>query len=107
MTSRTALVAGIFLAALTAQSPAQVVAGDPASGRLLVEARCSSCHAMEEVGHPAAPAPGFAAIAGMPSTTSLSLRVFLVTPHPSMPNYRLTDVEVDDVIAWIIGLKRR
>jgi mono/diheme cytochrome c family protein len=107
MTSRTALVAGIFLAALTAQSPAQVVAGNPASGRLLAESQCSGCHAVDGAARPAMQAPGFAAIAGMPSTTSLSLRVFLVSPHPSMPNYRLSNEEVDDVVAWIISLKRR
>ena len=42
----------------------------------------------------------------MASTTSMSLRVFLQTPHPSMPDYRLTREELDDVVAYILTLRR-
>jgi len=77
-------------------------AGDPAAGRRLAEASCLSCH-----GSAAAPqkAPGFAAIAAMPSTTARSLEVFLRTSHPSMPNLILSATQRDDVIAYILTLR--
>ena len=51
-------------------------------------------------------APPLAAVAQMHSTTSLSLHAFLLTPHPSMPNYRLAPKEVDDVVAYILSLRQ-
>jgi mono/diheme cytochrome c family protein len=77
-------------------------AGDPAAGKRLAEATCFHCH-----GAPDAPlkAPAFSAIATMPSTTAQSLGVFLRTSHPTMPNLMLTNVERDDVIAYILSLR--
>jgi hypothetical protein len=36
----------------------------------------------------------------------MSLRAFLQTPHPTMPNLMLTPDETDDVIAYLLTLKR-
>ncbi len=43
----------------------------------------------------------------MPSTTALSLRVFLQTPHARMPDLNLTQDEIGDVAAYILTLKAR
>ena len=43
----------------------------------------------------------------MPSTTEMSLRAFLQTPHARMPDYRLSTQELDGVVAWILALKGR
>jgi hypothetical protein len=37
--------------------------------------------------------------------TALSLRVYLQTPHATMPNIVLTPEETDDVISYILTLK--
>jgi hypothetical protein len=42
-----------------------------------------------------------------PATQHGSLRAFLMTPHPSMPNYRLAPQEIDDVVTYILSLRRR
>ncbi len=42
----------------------------------------------------------------MPSTTSMSLRVFLQSPHGNMPDYRLTREQMDDVVAYLLSLRR-
>jgi cytochrome c len=76
--------------------------GDPAAGRRLVETECSACHGASE---PAIRAPSFAAIAAMPSTTALSIGVFLRTSHPTMPNVMLGPGDVDDVIAYVLSLR--
>jgi hypothetical protein len=39
------------------------------------------------------------------ATTALSLRAFLQTPHPTMPNLILTPEETDDIIAYLLALK--
>jgi mono/diheme cytochrome c family protein len=78
-------------------------AGDPVAGLRLAEASCMLCHAPTD-GPKRAPA--FAAIAATPSTTALSLRVFLQSSHPPMPNLMLSQTERDDLVAYILSLRR-
>jgi cytochrome c len=80
---------------------------DAARGRILSEQQCSQCHRV----HPNEAsadrkAPNFPAIAGEPSATEYSLRVFLKTPHPTMPNFMLQPEDIDDLVSYIISLKR-
>lgn len=76
------------------------------SGRVLAKAWCAECHRVEErmFGVFAA---DFAEVAKLPSTTALSLRVFLQTNHKEMPNFTLKRAEADDIIAYILSLKRK
>lgn len=98
-----ALLAGVAWPAAAQPEP-----GDPASGLRLSATWCANCHRVAPGGPGPSTdaAPTFRAIAQMPSTTSMSLRVFLQTPHPNMPDYRLTREELDDVVAYLISLKR-
>ena len=41
----------------------------------------------------------------MKSTTPLSLRVFLQTPHNRMPDLHLSRTEIDDLIGYILSLR--
>lgn len=50
-------------------------------------------------------APDFQSVANMPSTTPLSLIVWLTNPHPTMPSLILTPQEASDVIAYIESLR--
>ena len=82
--------------------------GSPSSGRQIVTTTCASCHktfatATSKTETP----PSFEDIATLPSTTALSLKVFLRSSHNQMPNIILTDAEADDVIAYILSLKRK
>ena len=87
---------------------AQPVAGDASRGRTLAVQHCASCHAVE-----AHPAPGahtaasFLTIANMPSTTPMAIAAFLATPHPRMPNYKLSRDEIRDLSAYIMTLRQR
>jgi hypothetical protein len=49
----------------------------------------------------------FVGIASMSSTTPLSLRAFLLTPHARMPDLHLSRDEMDDLAAYILGLRRK
>ena len=86
----------------------QTEPGDPAAGLRLAATWCANCHrvAPDGPGPSTDAAPTFRAIAQMPSATAMSLRVFLQTPHPNMPDYRLTREELDDVVAYLLSLKR-
>lgn len=84
-------------------------AGDIAAGRHLAETWCSNCHVVgpQESGPAADAAPTFSSIARMPSTTEMSLRAFLRTPHARMPDYHLSPAELDDLVAYILSLRGR
>ena len=81
--------------------------GDAAAGALVAGVWCGNCHVT--VSRPPGPvddaAPSFPSIARQPYTTSMSLRVFLQTPHRDMPNYQLSQTELDDVVAYILSLR--
>lgn len=76
-------------------------------GRRVAETWCANCHLIGPGARGPAgdAAPPFAAVAAMPSTTAMSLRVFLQTPHSRMPDYRLSQAELDGVVTWILAQK--
>ena len=83
--------------------------GDVAAGRHLSETWCASCHL---VGSDTARGvsngvPTFVAIARQKSTTVLSLRVFLQTPHARMPDLHLSRDEIDNLAAYILSLRHQ
>jgi mono/diheme cytochrome c family protein len=83
--------------------------GDPAAGQRLAERWCSGpCHVIGPASArgTSTGVPTFAAIARMPSTTPMSLRVFLQTPHAGMPDLHLSRDEIDDLAAYILSLRR-
>ena len=86
--------------------PAGAQSADPRIGRNLVETNCSACHQIELGGSlKSSLAPSMMDISRMPSTTELSIKVFLRTSHKNMPNIILSPEEIDSVAAYIVGLK--
>ena len=70
---------------------------------------CGSCHAIDADPAGKSPdpkAPRFLDVAKMPSTTELSLKVFLRSSHRNMPNIMLEPAEIDETAAYILGLKK-
>ena len=107
--TRVAILLHLILATtLAALQPlaAQDPPGSVEAGRNLANQWCTGCHAVEPktVGIFAA---DFTEIAKLPSTTALSLKVFLQTSHPSMPNFILQPDEANDIVAYILSLKRK
>lgn len=103
------LILAIVLAALLAGRGvlAQSVSGDPIAGEKFAREVCVICHEVEKGLHGISlkGAPAFQDVADDPAITSLSLRVFLRSPHEVMPDLILSDVEREDVIAYILSLK--
>jgi mono/diheme cytochrome c family protein len=88
----------------------QVVAqdGDAAAGRRLAEAWCAQCHSIESAtARGRGTAPAFTEIAQRASTTPLSLNAFLRSSHETMPNLIIQRGDADDVVAYILSLKRK
>jgi mono/diheme cytochrome c family protein len=95
---------------LSAAAPALAAGADPTAGARLVKDTCSSCHAVGAdmaAQSPDPKAPRFIDVAKMPSTTELSLKVFLRSSHRNMPNFILTPEEIDGVAAYILGLDKK
>ena len=103
--SRMVVTLGLTLAVLQPLA-AQNSRSSVEVGRSLASQWCSGCHAVEPktVGFFAA---DFAEIAKLPSTTALSLKVFLRTSHRNMPNFILQPDEANDIVAYILSLKRK
>jgi cytochrome c len=80
---------------------------DVTRGEALARAWCSSCHAVEsgQLVGPYMNVPSFTEVARLPSNTALALRAFLSTPHPTMPNVKLTTGEIDEIVAYILSLR--
>jgi mono/diheme cytochrome c family protein len=72
----------------------------------LAEQRCSQCHGVKRgEKSPDVDAPSFTDISAEPSITEYMLRVFLQTPHPTMPNLIINPDEMDDIVNYIVSLK--
>jgi mono/diheme cytochrome c family protein len=107
-----AIVLSTALAVALATTPQPVLAqssrGDAASGRLYAMNWCTECHSVEpETAGTGRFAPDFTAVAKSPSTTGFSLRAFLRSDHLRMPRFALKRTEVDDIVAYILSLRRR
>jgi mono/diheme cytochrome c family protein len=96
-------------AILAEQSPvlAQPADGDPAAGRKLATTLCSSCHRVQPMTlSDRADPPSFQSIADQPSITGISLNVFLHSNHKNMPDFIVSSSESNDLIAFILSLKK-
>jgi cytochrome c len=100
-------VAALFAVRMHEANGAAPGADSISAGHRLAEAWCKTCHAIgsDASGAPH-PGPDFVKVASMPSTTELALKVFLRTTHPSMPNMVLTPEQTDNLVTYILSLKR-
>jgi cytochrome c len=106
-------LAALFLIRLHYAGGAAQSSGSASDGHRLAEAWCKDCHAIEATTAgtgtgtgTANAAPAFTAIANQPSTTELSLKVFLRSSHRSMPNLVIAPNQADDLVNYILSLKR-
>lgn len=76
-----------------------------AAGYRLAEAWCKDCHAIDAAGAKGR-ARDFVTIANRTSTTALSLKVFMKTSHHRMPNLIIMPDQADDLVNYILSLKR-
>lgn len=105
-------VTAVLLLAWLAPVGAAEQVGLVEEGRRIARESCAECHLVERAGKPPLPdpnlpAPAFGAVAAMPSTTSVAIKVFLKTPHANMPDIILSEAEIDALAAYILSLRNR
>ena len=109
-----ALVTLLWLCGLV--SPAHAETPDQvAAGRNLASRVCGACHVVtpqrDELPVLTPPAPSFTVLAQRPSLTEAALREFLgsghrgMGPHEAMPDPRLADYQIDEIVAFMLSLK--
>jgi len=92
----------LFSLSLVASS---ALAADPMHGRGLAERWCSSCHLVSSTQTKASTdVPSFSEIARQPGFDAARLALFLLDPHPKMPDLSLTRSEAADLSAYIQSL---
>ncbi|MFO1103531.1 MAG: cytochrome c [Methylocystis sp.] len=99
-------IAASLALALFAAS-AMAAGADPSTGEKIAKSECASCHAIGRDAKATSPdpkAPRFIDVAKMPSTTELSLKVFLRSSHRNMPNFILAPEEIDSLASYILEL---
>ena len=98
----------LSLLQLTSHASAQEM-GDANKGEALAQSVCAQCHAVGkgEMNSPNPKAPTFTTVASTRGMTEMALRVWLQSPHPTMPSLMLDADAKDDVIAYILSLKRK
>jgi len=99
------LRAGAIVAAIMANAPA--MAADPHNGERLAHRWCEACHVVSPTQQRPATdqAPPFSSIARMPDFDAAKIALFLLDPHPKMPDMNLTRTEAADLAAYIASLK--
>ena len=94
--------------ALSSAAFAQTTTGNVDAGRRFAEIWCSGCHAVElRTTRSGGIAPDFPSIVSRRSTTARWLRAYLSKPHDKMPNFVLEKEDTDDVVAFLMSLKRK
>ena len=93
----------LFLIAVTAL-PQAALAADTASGEKLAKRWCAACHvvASDQKSGNTQVAP-FSAIAKMPDFNTATLALYLLLPHPKMPDMNLSRSEAADLTAYIVS----
>ena len=68
---------------------------------------CGNCHEDPTSSRKTAIGPKLEDIANLPSTTAQSLREFLGSRHKRMPNFIISGADTEDIVAYILTLKRK
>lgn len=105
--SRWDRVTGVCVSLAVAMSASAATAGDAANGLRLSRQWCASCHLVEPSGVAHDAAPPFAEIANDPATKPARLRAWMAAPHPPMPGLDLATQQEDDIVAYLMSLKRQ
>ena len=96
---------GLIFAATLATTPA--FAADADNGKRLAHRWCAACHVVSATQHSATTdqAAPFATIAKIPGFDAAKVALFLLAPHPKMPDMELSRTEAGDLAAYIATLK--
>ena len=102
----TRFVAALLALIVLAATVRTAEAADVAKGETLAKRWCAACHVVapdQRSGN--TQTPPFSVIAGRPGFDAGQLALFLLTPHPTMPDMGLSRSEAADLAAYIAAQK--
>jgi mono/diheme cytochrome c family protein len=99
---------GYSLAFAVVLLPRPGLAADAANGSRLAHRWCEACHVVAPTQSRSSvdAAPPFPTIAARPDFDTAKLALFLLDPHPKMPDMSLTRAEAADLAAYIGSLAK-
>jgi mono/diheme cytochrome c family protein len=100
------IAAGVLCMLAGIVSPTAALAADADNGERLARRWCAACHvvASDQRGT-TGEAPPFATIARAPDFGTGRLALFLLDPHPKMPDMGLSRTAAQDIAAYIAKLR--
>jgi mono/diheme cytochrome c family protein len=102
----TAMLLLVPFAAAAQEPERKVERPNPENGAVLAQRWCASCHVVSKSQTSASDSTrSFAAIAKSPDFNVERLALFLLDPHPVMPNMTLSRNEARDIAAYIATQK--
>jgi mono/diheme cytochrome c family protein len=105
MSARSIAAFGWMMAATALGAPA--LAADAVNGERLSRQWCAACHVVStDQQQASADAPPFATIGRTAGFNAEKLALFLLDPHPKMPNLALTRREATDIAEYIVKTAR-
>lgn len=100
--TRKKMLIGILILAMLALLGSAAFAADAAHGEALAKRWCASCHIVgADQKTASSDAPPFATIAKRAGFNAGAVALFLLDPHPKMPNMSLTRSEAIDLATYI------
>ncbi len=101
------IISGLVLLAAVMALPQAAFAADVANGEKLAKRWCAACHvvATDQKSGNTQVAP-FSAIAKEPGFDAAKLALYLLLPHPKMPDMNLSRSEAADLTAYIVSQGR-
>ncbi len=97
---------GALLSLIMFAAPGAAWAANAGNGKTLAERWCATCHVVSPVQKQATTqAPTFSEVAKKEHIDAPMLALFLLLPHPKMPDMSLTRSEAADLAAYIVSLK--
>jgi mono/diheme cytochrome c family protein len=98
-------LAAPLVAAGAVSAAERIVDGE---GQHLAGQWCAECHEIRAGRHtsPNPDAPPFADLVDDPAVTETGLRALLRKPHATMPNIRFTREQMEDIVDYLLSLKR-
>ena len=102
------LVAALLLLVLCTPTGSASAAGNVIRGKELAQEWCAQCHVVAaNLPRPGEDRPAsFQEIADTPGMGEMALNVFFQSSHRNMPNFSVADDVRDDLIAYIVSLKK-
>ena len=99
-------IVGVCLTAAMTSSASATLVADATNGERLARQWCASCHVVAtNQGGTTGEAPPFATITARPDFSAAKIALFLLDPHPKMPDMGLTRAEAADLAAYMARLK--